>query len=312
MATTTTMMVATNLTLSATHCCPQCGFDIGLPPLADDTQAALLDAQQQIADLQAQVRLLNEKASAAVDRWADYEDEVAKLRAELDASRRSSQQQSPTAASTTSSSYTAPTVSTPGPSGGSSVSSASPARSSFLSGGAASRLSALLSPRKSTPNLKPQPSARPAHPLAIPPNHSPDNSTTNLLSPSPFSPATTPPAGQNEQDLLEALTREQTLRIEAEGRLSATSREVEELSVSLFEQANEMVASERRARAQLEQRVEMLEKRDRDKKRRLERLESAMERIERVRALLGQDGHSLLGEREISTAAAVEGGGGSV
>jgi len=60
------------------------------------------------------------------------------------------------------------------------------------------------------------------------------------------------------------------------------------LSVSLFEQANEMVATERRARAKLEERVGMLEKRDIDKRRRLERLETAMERIDRVRSLLVQ------------------------
>lgn len=86
------------------------------------------------------------------------------------------------------------------------------------------------------------------------------------------------------------MSREQTLRRAAEGRLSDTSREVEELSTQLFEQANEMVASERRARAALEERVETLEKRDVDKRRRLDRLESAVGRIQRTRALLGQDG----------------------
>ncbi|CAI0653026.1 unnamed protein product, partial [Colletotrichum noveboracense] len=90
------------------------------------------------------------------------------------------------------------------------------------------------------------------------------------------------------EDLLEALTREQKLRVQAEARLSTTSQEVEELSVSLFEQANEMVATERRARAKLEERVGVLEKRDQDKKRRLERLEGAVGRIERVRSLLGE------------------------
>lgn len=89
--------------------------------------------------------------------------------------------------------------------------------------------------------------------------------------------------------MLEALTREQTLRIEAEGRLNETSKEVEELSVSLFEQANEMVANERRVRAKLEERVEMLEQRDRDKKARLDKLEGAVGRIERVRRLLGPE-----------------------
>lgn len=62
---------------------------------------------------------------------------------------------------------------------------------------------------------------------------------------------------------------------------------MEELSVSLFEQANEMVAEERRARARLEARVAVLEQRDTDKKHRLERLEQAMDRIERLRAMLG-------------------------
>lgn len=62
---------------------------------------------------------------------------------------------------------------------------------------------------------------------------------------------------------------------------------MEELSVSLFEQANEMVATERRARAKLEERVGILERRDAEKRKRLERLEGAMERIDRVRALLG-------------------------
>lgn len=93
--------------------------------------------------------------------------------------------------------------------------------------------------------------------------------------------------GPSTKELLDALTREQKLRRQAEGRLQDTSREVEELSVSLFEQANEMVAEERRARARLEARVAILEQRDTDKKRRLERLEQAMDRIERLRAMLG-------------------------
>ena len=64
---------------------------------------------------------------------------------------------------------------------------------------------------------------------------------------------------------------------------------MEELSAALFEQANEMVADERRARAKLEERVGELEKRDAEKRRRLERLEGAMGRIERVRNLLAED-----------------------
>ncbi|TDZ34593.1 hypothetical protein C8035_v010303 [Colletotrichum spinosum] len=205
---------------SEQHSCPNCGIVLETPP-------ALLEAQARIADLEAQVRLLNQKAAAAVDRWADYEDELTRLRV---------------AASHT------PPPPQPSP---------SPTRTSFLSGGA-NRISQLLSPRgmKSTPNLRTPP-------------------------PSAGDPART-------EDLLEALNREQNLRVAAEARLSTTSQEVEELSVSLFEQANEMVATERRARARLEERVEVLEKRDQDKKRRLERLEGAVGRIERVRSLLGE------------------------
>jgi predicted RNase H-like nuclease (RuvC/YqgF family) len=72
----------------------------------------------------------------------------------------------------------------------------------------------------------------------------------------------------------------------AEGKVNQMNQEVEDLSVQLFQQANEMVASERKARAKLEERVDMLEKRDAEKRKRLERLESALNRIERVRGLL--------------------------
>lgn len=64
------------------------------------------------------------------------------------------------------------------------------------------------------------------------------------------------------------------------------SGELEDLSQTLFEQANTMVATERKARAKLEERVEVLEKRDVEKRKRLERLEGALKRIERVRGLL--------------------------
>ncbi|PSR76639.1 hypothetical protein BD289DRAFT_335963, partial [Coniella lustricola] len=191
-------------------------------------------AQRQIDDLQAQIRLLNDKATAAVDRWADYEDELTDLRRHLQKSRQGSlaAPQTPVASSPSAASV-----------------------SSFATA-ATNRISALLS-RKSTPNLK------------------------AVLS---YTPGSSPPLSTD--DLLDALTREQGLRLAAEGKLNETSREVEELSVTLFEQANEMVASERRARAQLEERVGVLEKRDKDKAKRLLRLESAMGRIERARNLL--------------------------
>ncbi len=90
----------------------------------------------------------------------------------------------------------------------------------------------------------------------------------------------------NNTDLKAALSREQALRQQAEGKLSEANGELEELSAQLFQQANEMVATERRARAKLEERVEMLERRDREKRKRLERLEGAVERIQRVRNML--------------------------
>ena len=127
----------------------------------------------------------------------------------------------------------------------------SPARSSYLP--IQNRLSSFLTSRKSTPNLKAVQSA-------------PSTPSTN--------------------DLVEALTREQNLRQAAEGKLDEASGELEELSAQLFMQANEMVATERKARAKLEERVEVLERRDNEKRKRLERLESAVQRIERVRGLL--------------------------
>lgn len=117
------------------------------------------------------------------------------------------------------------------------------------------RLSSFLTARKSTPNLKALPSL-------------------------PTSPSTT--------DLVAALTREQHLRQAAEGKLNEASGELEELSAQLFEQANEMVATERKARAKLEERVAVLERRDVEKRKRLERLESAIQRIEKVRGLLAR------------------------
>ncbi len=65
----------------------------------------------------------------------------------------------------------------------------------------------------------------------------------------------------NTDDLIHALTYEQALRLEAEGKLNDTSREVEELSVQLFEQANEMVALSVAPALSSKKRVEMLEKR---------------------------------------------------
>jgi hypothetical protein len=242
--------------------CPSCGINIpqSLPPV-EQSQGDLLQAHSRIVDLEAQVRLLNQKAAAAVDRWADYEDELSKLR----------EHQTPPP---------------PPPKG------EQPQRNGSLLQTSTNRLSALLSRNKSTPNLRDadqdgrqqqghrSKSAASASDPAVP-------ALPALQPPPPLHPAT--------EDLIKALTRERSLRKEAEGRrkeaegrLTDTSKEVEELSVTLFEQANEMVAEERRARARLEERVDELERRDVEKRRRLERLEAAMTRIERVRVLLDE------------------------
>jgi DNA repair exonuclease SbcCD ATPase subunit len=83
-----------------------------------------------------------------------------------------------------------------------------------------------------------------------------------------------------------SLEEERNLRQRAESNLTQTQSELEELTAQLFGQANEMVATERKARAKLEERVKVLEQRDVDKRRRLERLEKAVARIDRVKAMV--------------------------
>ena len=97
-----------------------------------------------------------------------------------------------------------------------------------------------------------------------------------------------PGGSDNTSELQDALEREQGLRKAAESQLSQANSELEELTVQLFSQANEMVAQERKARAKLEERVAVLERRDVEKRGRLERLEKAMARVERLRALVNQ------------------------
>lgn len=94
------------------------------------------------------------------------------------------------------------------------------------------------------------------------------------------------PAPSTDPELLEQLEKERALREKAEEKVRKADSEIEELSVQLFSQANEMVAQERKARAKLEARVEALEKKDKEKMARLERLEKAVTRIDRVKAIL--------------------------
>lgn len=65
------------------------------------------------------------------------------------------------------------------------------------------------------------------------------------------------------------------------------------------------MADERRARAALEERVGVLERRDEEKRARVERLEGAVRQIERVRGVLGGE----MGEEEGQEEEGVEGEG---
>ncbi|KAI6909048.1 hypothetical protein D0869_00636 [Hortaea werneckii] len=138
---------------------------------------------------------------------------------------------------------------------------------------------------------------------------------------SPLAPTGTM-SSPREKELEATLVKEQTGRIAAEQKVKEVNAEIEELSESLFQQANEMVATERKQNATLQERLEALEKekaeiiptsqggdaallrenawlkerlkvfeqRDVDRSRRLEKLEAAHQRIARVRSMLAPGG----------------------
>ena len=142
-------------------------------------------------------------------------------------------------------------------------------QNSQISHGRLSTLTSLLPYRRgsATPSNAPAPATPPASSSPLPQQTSPANS-------------------DNTADLQDALNREQGLRKAAESQLCQANTELEELTVQLFSQANEMVAQERKARAKLEERIAVLERRDVEKRNRLERLEKAMQRVERLRVLV--------------------------
>ena len=89
-------------------------------------------------------------------------------------------------------------------------------------------------------------------------------------------------------DLQAQLDQEQKLRRAAEAESERTKSEIEELTEKLFGEANKLVADERRARDRLEKRVEVLERRDQEKNKRLSMLDMRVQRIERVRQMLAE------------------------
>ncbi|KAF1345786.1 hypothetical protein BDV97DRAFT_401172 [Delphinella strobiligena] len=101
-------------------------------------------------------------------------------------------------------------------------------------------------------------------------------------------PLPSPPSSSHGMiaDLEAALARETMMREAAEKKATDVENEIEDVTATLFEQANEMVATERREKAELEQRLLKLESWGKDRGGRLDRLEAAIERLERVKALL--------------------------
>jgi septal ring factor EnvC (AmiA/AmiB activator) len=86
--------------------------------------------------------------------------------------------------------------------------------------------------------------------------------------------------------LEEQLQQERGAREMAEEKVATMTTELEELTQSLFEEANAMVRTEREKCARLESRLQIMESREEDKRRRLTELEKAIGRITRVRNLL--------------------------
>ncbi|KAI1611106.1 hypothetical protein EDD37DRAFT_364143 [Exophiala viscosa] len=257
----------------AASSCPSCGYHF---PQSSDPSTEAAEAHRRVVDLEAQVRLLNSKAASAVDKLADYEDEIRYLR---EGYARSQQQQQ----------AQRPSLEGPGPAvlPGQQQQQQPPHQLSRLAS-----LSALLPGRRKESNSSGQ------LPLTPATGTFPQNSAAygnNTLSPpkTPFSGLLQ--LGQTQSDmhvptlssLQTSLEEERTLRLRAESSLSDAQTELEDLTAQLFGQANEMVATERRERAKLEERVKVLEQRDSEKRRRLERLEKAIARIERVRAMIG-------------------------
>ena len=244
--------------------CPSCGESLPytIPPSSD--------AQVRIRDLEAQVKLLNSKAAAAVDKLADYEDEVRFLRA---ANARSQQN-------------SGGPPQTDGQQTTRLASLGNLLRRRNVSGDAAIQTS-------------PPPTAVPVQ-MVIPPPLRPNTSPgqPQILSSPAVPTLSSIPASQSSpvtlNSLHAALETERHLRQRAETSLTQTQTdliqtqsELEELTAQLFGQANEMVATERRERAKLEERVRILEVREKEKKGRLEKLEDRVKRVERVRVMVG-------------------------
>ncbi|KAI9716328.1 MAG: hypothetical protein M1812_005393 [Candelaria pacifica] len=265
---------------SSSTTCPSCGASI--EHAHTDVNE---DAQRRIAELESQVKILTGKATAAVDKLADYEDQLHALKAPSSSSTsptlRPALQTSTSATSLPNTQSRSPSSETPRPSTAyptpTPPTQTTTTRTSLLPTTTSNRFSSFLS-RKSTPTPTPTQATHPSPPntpLPLPP------------------PSTTTTTTSTTTDLQTQLLHERQSRLTAETRLTQLNSEIEDLSSSLFSEANEMVANERKIRSKLEKRIEVLEGREGERGRRLERLErleGAVGRVERVRGLLGEGG----------------------
>ena len=286
MPTPTPMSVLTQQTPTLpTTACPSCGTHV--PIAFPSYNLSPTETQSRISELESQVRLLNGKAAAAADKLADYEDEVRFLRAvhaRKEQQQQQQQQSSSQSSRDTSGSYRpgSPPDGTvqerphaPATSRLSSFSAFLPGRRGGGGGGSVSLA------------VPPSPGFPPQTPPFPPAGSAATLSTPNLQQQQHHPHPAADPSPSVSETLRAEIQNEKRLRQAAEASLNSAHRELEELTAQLFSQANEMVAAERRARAKLEERVAVLEKRDLDKRRRLERLEKAVERIDRVKGLVG-------------------------
>ncbi|KAL1982036.1 hypothetical protein VTN96DRAFT_1806 [Rasamsonia emersonii] len=239
--------------------CPHCGQDISLPTSSADNAHDLQAAQQRIQELEAQVKFLTTRAAATAEKLADYEDEIRALRSQAQAM---TQTQSHTQTKDSISSISSTSSALP-------AGAASPQKNISHTNNPSEHHTRLSTFASFLPYRRGTTSTTTTAPAA---------NTTSSSTADTYDPA----------ELQNALSREQSLRKAAESQLSQANLELEELTAQLFSQANEMVAQERKARAKLEERVALLERRDGEKRKRLDRLEKAIERVERVRWLVGQ------------------------
>ncbi len=119
------------------------------------------------------------------------------------------------------------------------------------------------------------------------PNQGSHNRSQMTSSTSSSNLTTIGPNSQRDQpDLVEELAKERKLRIEAEENYHKVQREMEQVSEELFHEANQMVAVERIARYAAEQKTQTWKERETEKVKRLDAIEQAIERINRVRGFI--------------------------